>query len=91
VDDVERALGTLGASELVLEAHRSDDGIRMALAGEPDSAARVNALLVNAGVGVARLEPVRHSLEQRFLEITARLDEAPSDASGSSTHEEVRS
>jgi hypothetical protein len=23
---------------------------------------------------VARLEPVRHSLEQRFLEITSRLD-----------------
>jgi ABC-2 type transport system ATP-binding protein len=82
VDDVERALGTLGSSELVLEAHRADEGIRVALAdgaGGAESAARVNALLVNAGVGVARLEPVRHSLEQRFLEITARLDsdEAP--------------
>jgi hypothetical protein len=25
-------------------------------------------------VGVTRLEPVRHSLEQRFLEVTSRLD-----------------
>jgi hypothetical protein len=34
----------------------------------------VNASLVQAGIGVTRLEPVRHSLEQRFLQITARLD-----------------
>jgi hypothetical protein len=33
----------------------------------------VNALLVEAGVSVHRLEPVRHSLEERFLEITTRL------------------
>ena len=37
----------------------------------------INAMLVGAGVGVTRLEPVRHSLEQRFLEITTRLDAAP--------------
>jgi ABC-2 type transport system ATP-binding protein len=74
VDDADRALGALGSSELVLEAHRSDEGVRVVLAGEPQSAAQVNALLVHAGVGVARLEPVRHSLEQRFLEITSRLD-----------------
>ncbi len=79
VDDVAQALSTLGASELVLEAHRSDEGIRVVLAGAggAESAARVNALLVNAGVGVARLEPVRQSLEQRFLEITTRLDATP--------------
>jgi ABC-2 type transport system ATP-binding protein len=74
VDDPDRALGMLGASGLVLETHRSDEGLRVVLAGEPQSAAQVNALLVNAGIGVARLEPVRHSLEQRFLEITSRLD-----------------
>ncbi len=74
VDDRELALSGLDASELVLEAHRSDEGIRVVLAGEPDSAAQVNALLVGAGVGVTRLEPARHSLEQRFLEITSRLD-----------------
>ena len=74
VDDLELALRALGTSELVREARRSDEGIRVILAGEPDTAAQINALLVQAGVGVARLEPVRHSLEQRFLEITSRLD-----------------
>jgi ABC-2 type transport system ATP-binding protein len=74
VDEPDLALSTLLASELVLETQRSDGSIRVVLAGESDSAAGVNALLVGAGVGVTRLEPVRHSLEQRFLEITSRLD-----------------
>jgi ABC-2 type transport system ATP-binding protein len=77
VDDIERALGLLAESELVREAHRSDEGLRVLLAGEPQSAAAVNARLVGAGLAVSRLEPVRHSLEQRFLEITSRLDETP--------------
>jgi ABC-2 type transport system ATP-binding protein len=75
VDDAELALGALASSEFVLEAHRSDEGIRVVLSGDPLTAALVNAALVGAGVGVTRLEPVRHSLEQRFLEITARLDD----------------
>jgi ABC-2 type transport system ATP-binding protein len=74
VDDPERALALLHDSELTLEARRSDEGIRAVLAGAPSTAADVNAALVRAGVAVMRLEPVRHSLEQRFLEITARLD-----------------
>ncbi|MFI5004276.1 MAG: ABC transporter ATP-binding protein [Solirubrobacterales bacterium] len=74
VDDVELALGTLSASALVREAHRSDEGLRVELAGDPQTAAEVNAALVRAGVAVMRLEPVRHSLEQRFLEVTSRLD-----------------
>jgi ABC-2 type transport system ATP-binding protein len=74
VDDVELALNTLEGSELVREAHRSDEGLRVVLAGDLESAAQVNANLVRAGVAVMRLEPVRHSLEQRFLEVTARLD-----------------
>jgi ABC-2 type transport system ATP-binding protein len=74
VDDAELALSALGTSELVLEARRSDEGLRVVLSGEPQTAAQVNAALVRAGVGVTRLEPVRHSLEQRFLEITSRLD-----------------
>ena len=64
-------------SELVRDARRSDEGLRVVLAGEPQTAAEVNATLVRAGVGVTRLEPVRHSLEQRFLEVTSRLDAAP--------------
>ncbi|MGO9487683.1 MAG: ABC transporter ATP-binding protein [Solirubrobacteraceae bacterium] len=74
VDDVDRALAALQASELVLEARRSDEGLRVVLTGGVSSAAQLNAALVGAGIGVMRLEPVRQSLEQRFLEITARLD-----------------
>jgi ABC-2 type transport system ATP-binding protein len=81
VDDTELALRTLSASELVASASRTDDGVVVVLAGAQESAAAVNAALVQAGVGVMRLEPVRHSLEQRFLQITARLDEqAPVEA-----------
>jgi len=76
VDDLERALSTLQASALVLEARRSDEGLRVVLAGDPQTAALLNAELVHAGIGVTRLEPVRHSLEQRFLQVTSRLDAA---------------
>jgi ABC-2 type transport system ATP-binding protein len=44
-----------------------DDGLRPA---------ELNRLLVEAGVGVSRLEPVRHSLEERFLDMTTRLEVA---------------
>jgi len=74
VDHPELALSTLSSSALVLEAHRSPEGLRVVLAGEPETTSQINAALVHAGVGVLRLEPVRHSLEQRFLEVTARLD-----------------
>jgi ABC-2 type transport system ATP-binding protein len=84
VDDAELALAQLEASELVREAHRSDEGLRVVLAGGLQTAAQLNAMLVGAGVGVMRLEPVRESLERRFLEITARLD-APAES------EQVRS
>ncbi len=77
VDDPELALGVLRSSELVLEAHRSDEGLRVVLSGDLGSAAALNAALVRAGVGVSRLEPVRHSLEERFLQVTARLDAQP--------------
>jgi ABC-2 type transport system ATP-binding protein len=76
VDDVERALETLAGEALVHEARRSDEGLRVVLTGDPQSAAGVNAALVRAGVGVLRLEPVRQSLERRFLEITSRLEGA---------------
>ncbi|MBA3808958.1 MAG: ABC transporter ATP-binding protein [Solirubrobacterales bacterium] len=74
VDDPDRAIELLGRLEQVREAHRSDEGLRVTLAGGPESAAILNAQLVSAGFAVTRLEPVRHSLEQRFLEITSRLD-----------------
>jgi len=77
VDDPELALTVLARSDFVQDSHRSDEGLRVVLIGGPETAAQLNAALVGAGVGVMRLEPVRHSLEQRFLEITSRLDSHP--------------
>jgi hypothetical protein len=41
-----------------------------------DRAAAMNATLVGAGLAVFRLEPVRQSLEKRFLEVTSRLSDS---------------
>jgi ABC-2 type transport system ATP-binding protein len=78
VDDPERALGVLDGCEQARESHRSDEGLRVVLAdvadtSSADGAAAVNAALVGAGLAVYRLEPVRQSLERRFLEVTSRL------------------
>ncbi len=70
----EAALAALAGNPAVADARSSDEGLRVMLAGDPASASEINAALVGAGIAVMRLEPVRHSLEQRFLEITARLD-----------------
>ncbi len=87
VDDPVRALEVLQGSGSVRQAQRSDEGLRVTLGDGADAspvagAAAVNAALVQAGLAVSRLEPVRHSLEQRFLEVTSRLSDA--------TAEEVR-
>jgi ABC-2 type transport system ATP-binding protein len=79
VDDLSLALSTLEQEPLVRVARPSDEGLRVELVGGAESVADVNRLLVQAGVGVLRLEPVRHTLEQRFLEITSRLDEHESE------------
>ncbi|MGA2321402.1 MAG: ABC transporter ATP-binding protein [Solirubrobacteraceae bacterium] len=75
VDDPVRALTLLEGFGPVREARRSDEGLRVVLSDGAETAAEVNARLVGAGLAVTRLEPIRHSLEQRFLEITSRLDE----------------
>jgi ABC-2 type transport system ATP-binding protein len=77
VDDAEAAQVALGRSRAVHDLRRCEEGLRVVLSGSPETAAVVNATLVHAGVGVARLEPVRESLERRFLEITSRLDSQP--------------
>jgi len=83
VDDPDRALQLLEASGLVASVRRSDEGLRAVLAQDAGEAgpatARLNAALVSAGIGVMRLEPARQSLEQRFLEITSRLEAAAED------------
>jgi ABC-2 type transport system ATP-binding protein len=77
VQNEQLALSVLHSSDLVRAVSSSDDGLRVVLAGAPETAAALNASLVHAGVGVTRLEPVRVSLEARFLEITSRLSDVP--------------
>jgi ABC-2 type transport system ATP-binding protein len=73
-DDPRLALDLLGGHPNVAAAAIAEDGVRVTLAGT-DGVASINARLVGAGVGVSRLEPIRESLEQRFLEITSRVGE----------------
>ncbi len=77
VDDPARALDLLQGMAEVREARPSEEGLKVLLSAGPEGAALVNARLVSAGLAVGRLEPVRHSLERRFLEITSRLDAEP--------------
>jgi ABC-2 type transport system ATP-binding protein len=79
VDDPALALLSLDGDELVRDVRHFDEGLRVVLAGGPETAMAVNARLVDAGVGVMRLEPVRQTLEQRFLEITSGLDTTPAE------------
>jgi ABC-2 type transport system ATP-binding protein len=81
VDDPERALALLDGYQQVQDARRFEDGLRVVLAEGPgfsilDSSAAINAALVGSGLAVSRLEPVRQSLEQRFLEVTSRLSDS---------------
>ena len=76
VDDVELALAALGASELVREAQPLRRGpARGARRAMPRRQRRGSTRPSCARASACtRLEPVRHSLEQRFLEVTSRLD-----------------
>jgi ABC-2 type transport system ATP-binding protein len=71
-DDHHAALDLLDGHPAVAAAYATPDGIRVTLSGS-DGVASVNARLVTGGVLVSRLEPVRESLEQRFLEMTSRV------------------
>jgi ABC-2 type transport system ATP-binding protein len=74
-DSVERASRLLASDPAVHELRREDGALRMKLL-TPEQAGEINARLVAAGLVVTRLEPVRHSLEERFLEMTTRLEVA---------------
>jgi ABC-type multidrug transport system ATPase subunit len=71
-DQPELARQVTGAHAAVSAVVIAGDGIRLTLT-DTDATAAINASLVHAGVSVFRLEPVRHSLEQRFLELTSNL------------------
>jgi ABC-2 type transport system ATP-binding protein len=73
VNDANLAERLLASSPLVSELHQAEGALRVVLSGDLDTAAELNASLVRAGVGVSRLEPVRHSLEQRFLDVISGL------------------
>jgi ABC-2 type transport system ATP-binding protein len=74
-DDVERALVLLAQDHTVRELRSEHGTLRMSLIA-PDQAGAINSRLVGAGVVVTRLEPARRSLEERFLEMTTRLEVA---------------
>ena len=70
------AMAVLVLDAVVCAAERTPDGIRVTLRPGLDAeaaAGEVTRRLVEAGVDVRRVEPIRASLEQRFLEITTRL------------------
>jgi ABC-2 type transport system ATP-binding protein len=77
--DEGRALGILAEHRGVASAAAAPEGIRVRL--RTDVKAQVAAddigrRLVLDGLAIRRFEPARASLEQRFLEITSRLEEA---------------
>jgi ABC-2 type transport system ATP-binding protein len=74
VDDERAALALLDGHAV----EPTPDGLRVTVPadGDPAMAAEINRQLVAAGIGVHRLELSHASLEQRFLEITSRLEEA---------------
>jgi ABC-2 type transport system ATP-binding protein len=76
VDDVPRASILLAAHPAVIRVENGgDDSVRVALR-DATAVADLNRRLVQAGISVNRLDPAQASLEQRFLEITTRLEDA---------------
>jgi ABC-2 type transport system ATP-binding protein len=73
-DDPRMALDVLDGHPAIAAARETPDGVRATLAGN-DGVASINTKLVQAGVAVFRLAPLRESLEHRFLEMTTRIGE----------------
>ena len=75
VDEPARARALLTAHPAVTRV--VDDGIVLQVAFRDEAIVpELNRRLVEAGIAVRRLEPAQASLEQRFLEITTRLENA---------------
>ncbi len=74
VDGAAAALEILAAVPGVSDL-TSGDGVIQASVADLDVVPELNRRLVEAGVPVRRLEPVRASLEERFLAITSRLED----------------
>jgi ABC-2 type transport system ATP-binding protein len=72
-------LASLGEDGAVKSAEITPEGIRVTLVAGVDGERAAGDLmrrLIETGVAVHRFEPRRASLEERFLEITSRLEEA---------------
>ena len=74
-DDADRALALLAGDPAVRELRAEHGAVRTTLLAR-DQAGEINSRLVAAGLLVSRLEPARRSLEDRFLEMTTRLEVA---------------
>ena len=72
--DDEEALAIFSAHRAVGSVAIEPMGIRVTL--RADAGDEISRRLVHAGLAIRRFEPARASLEQRFLEITSRLEEA---------------
>jgi ABC-2 type transport system ATP-binding protein len=73
----EQALAILSEHRAVESAAEGSSGIRVTLHSQDGAASDdISRRLVLAGLAIRRFEPARVSLEQRFLEITSRLEEA---------------
>ncbi len=75
VDQLETAKELLEAVTGVVDVRIEEGLLQLALA-DFDLIPELNERLVGAGFAVRRLEPVQASLEQRFLAITSRLEDA---------------
>jgi ABC-2 type transport system ATP-binding protein len=77
--DEARALALLAENRAVASAVAGADGIRVSLRPDAENqpaADDIGRRLVLAGLAIRRFEPARAWLEQLFLEITSRLEEA---------------
>jgi ABC-2 type transport system ATP-binding protein len=72
--DDERALAVMSGHRGVESATTESGGIRVAV--DPLASDDLSRRLVREGLAIRRFEPSRASLEQRFLEITSRLEDA---------------
>jgi ABC-2 type transport system ATP-binding protein len=74
-DDEGRARRALAEHPAVTQVDGGDGTGLLVTVIDDEHAGEINSWLVGAGVTVSRLEPRRHSLEERFLEMTTRLEE----------------
>jgi ABC-2 type transport system ATP-binding protein len=76
VDEPGRAQTLLAANPEVERIVSDGNELRVSLRSNADVVPALNRSLVKGGFAVRRLEPQQASLEQRFLEITTRLENA---------------